>query len=180
MIAPGDAFPVASDVPRGGIDVIGHARKRFATVGENSGQLKDARAKVQDLLGRIARRDLDFSVCRRVPVRSPCEVASRRKHESCGGLGLMIAPGDAFPVAVDVPRGGVDLIGHARKRFATVGQDSGQLEDARPKVQDLLGRIARRDLDFSVCRRVPVRGRYEVASGREREPCEGCTDDYSQ
>ena len=65
----------------------------------------------------------------------------------------------------------MNLIGHApRERFATVGQDRRQAEDARAEVQDLLRNPGRRDLDLSVCGRAPVSGRYEVASRREREP----------
>ena len=126
MIAPGDVFPVAFEVPRGRIDLIGHARKRFVTVGQDGGQFEDAGPKVQDLLGGIGWRDLDFSVCRGDVVRAPHEVASRRKQEPCRGLGRIIAPSDAFPVSFEVHRGAIDLIGYARKRFATVGQDGGQ------------------------------------------------------
>jgi hypothetical protein len=59
----------------------------------------------------------------------------------------VIALGDTLPIALAAPRGGIDRIGHAlRERFPTVGQDRRQPEDARAKIQDLLGHCARLDL----------------------------------
>ena len=81
-------------------------------------------------------------------------------------------------MAFSVRHRGIDVIGDARKRFGFLGQDGRHSEVARAKVEDVLGGVGRRNLDFRVCRRV----RYAAVT-KYRPAGEGTmqwgTDDYS-